>query len=477
MSAAALSCAAKDLHITLVESAEIGIVGVGEATIPTIHWFNQLVGIQAPELFRETRATFKLGIEFVDWGRRGERYMHPFGRFGAPDDPMAWHHRWAAARLAGAKEDFAEYSIATQLALANRVALPDADPHSLLSFMGHAYHFDASLYAGFLRRRCESQGVLRMEGTVAGIERARDGSVVALCLASGQRIEGQLFLDCSGFHAALIAREMGAGFHDFSDDLPCDRAVAVPCALPGVPDAFTRSTARACGWQWRIPLQHRLGNGLVYSSAHLSDDEATASLLASLDGEALAEPRLLRFKAGMRDAWKHNVVAIGLASGFLEPLESTSIHLIQSAIAKLLSLFPTELSMEPAARQFNRLMREEYLGIRDFLILHYHSNRRSEPLWQYCRSRPVPDSLANRIDLFTSSGRLALDPEELFREASWFAVLAGQGHVPADIPPFRPMEPAANAAILAGMRRKIAEEVPRHPTHDAVLKRIMAGGT
>ncbi len=483
MSAAALSrFSAGRFGITLVESAEIGIIGVGEATIPTIHWFNQLVGVDLPELFRATKATFKLGVEFVDWGRAGEKYFHPFGRFGAPGDDVPWHHRWARDWLAqGAQPDarfnVEQYALATQLARSNRIALPKSDPRSPLCMLGYAYHFDASLYAQYLRQLSERRGVKRVEGRVVKVERGENGDVTALVTESGTRIEGDLFLDCSGLRAAVIGKELGAGFEDWGNYLPCDRAVAAPCALTSPPEPFTRSTARAAGWQWRIPLQHRMGNGLVYSSHFLSDDEASTFLMSHLDGEALdSTPRLIRFMAGRRSqSWVRNVVAVGLSGGFLEPLESTSIHLIQSAVAKLLSLFPTRSSMPDVASQFNRLMKAEYENVRDFLILHYHSNRRTEPMWQHCANMEVPETLRHRVRLFEESARLALDPEELFREASWFAVLVGQGHLPRDVNPLLESDTHEhNRAQLDQIRKTIESEAQRHPSHEQILARLEA---
>jgi tryptophan halogenase len=476
MAAAALTASLdRGVSVTLVESDEIGTVGVGEATIPTIHWFNQLVGLDAEQFMRDTRATFKLGIEFVDWYAPGERYVHPFGRYGLPGDPVAFHHRFIRDRATRAA--LGEYALATVAARAGRFALPSPDPRSLLSQLGYAYHFDASLYARHLRALSEARGAKRIEGKVASVERHAEGYVRALVLERGERIEADLFLDCSGFRALLIGQHLGAEFLDWSTWLPCDRALAVPCSRPRPPEPFTRSTARAAGWQWRIPLQHRIGNGLVYASGLISDQAAADELLANLDGTPQAEPRMLRFKAGRRtESWRGNVVAVGLSGGFLEPLESTSIHLIQSAVAKLLALFPTRATMALCARQFNRQLNAEIEGIRDFLILHYRATTRPEPLWQACRAAPLPDSLAERFEQFTQAGRLVLDPEELFREASWFSVLVGQGFTARDYPPLLDRESEAdNRRALAQTRQTLAAAVATMPTHEAVLGRLLDG--
>jgi tryptophan halogenase len=478
MTAAALSRSfGAGVEIDLLESDEIGTVGVGEATIPTIHWFNELIGLDEGEFLRATHATFKLGIEFVGWTRPDHRYFHPFGQFGATMPGVAFHHRWLKARAEGLDVPLSALSLATRLAAEGRFAAPGGDPRSILSTLGYAYHFDAGAYARFLRGRSEAQGVRRIEGRLRDV--ARDpatGFVTALTTERGERLDADLFVDCSGFRALLIGEALGEAFEDWSHWLPCDRAVAVPCARVAATTPFTRSTARAAGWQWRIPLQHRTGNGYVYASAHISDDEAAATLLANLDGEALAEPRMLRFTAGTRRRpWSHNVVAIGLSSGFLEPLESTSIHLIQSGIAKLLTLFP-DRDCDPAlADRFNRLFARDMDGIKDFLILHYHATSgRPESLWRHCRTMALPDTLVAREEQYRRSGRLILDPEELFREASWLAVLNGQG---IEAGGYSPLADAIPAATVQGQVRQFAEVVaraaPTLPLHDDALAAVM----
>ena len=477
MTAAALSRSFGDtVAITLLESDAIGTVGVGEATIPTIHWFNELIGIDEADFLRATKATFKLGIEFVDWAAPGHRYFHPFGQFGATLPGVAFHHRWLKAQAEGMDVPLSALSLATQLAAEGRFAKPVGDQRSILSTLGYAYHFDAGLYAAFLRRRSEGAGVVRVEGQLRNVERDGDtGLLSALVTERGERIAGDLFIDCSGFRALLIAEEMGEGYEDWSHWLPCDRAVAVPCAQVAATTPFTRSTARAAGWQWRIPLQHRTGNGYVYASPYLSDDEAAATLMANLDGEALAEPRFLRFTAGTRRRpWRGNVVAIGLSSGFLEPLESTSIHLIQSGIAKLLTLFPNRDHDPALADRFNTVFARDMDGVKDFLILHYHATTNPDPLWQHCRTMALPETLVAREEQYRRSGRIILDADELFRDASWLAVLNGQGIVAQG---YNPLADAIDSATNKAQVRQIADVVaraaPTLPMHDAALAAII----
>jgi tryptophan halogenase len=468
------------LDITLLESEEIGTVGVGEATIPTIHWFNELIGLDEAEFLRETKASFKLGIEFVDWVRPGHRYFHPFGEFGVRFPGVAFHHRWMKARAEGLALPLSVFSLADALAGQGRFAKPSGDARSILSTLGYAYHFDASLYAKHLRGIAEKAGVVRVEGRLQDVERDPDtGLVTALTTQRGERLAGDLFIDCSGFRALLIDGVMGGGFEDWSHWLPCDRAIAVPCARIAETTPFTRSTARAAGWQWRIPLQHRIGNGHVFSSRFVSEDEATAVLMANLDGEPLAEPRALRFAAGTRrQAWIGNVIAVGLSSGFLEPLESTSIHLIQSGIAKLLTLFP-DRDMDPAlAGRYNALLNADMDGIKDFLILHYHANAgRTEPFWVERREMQLPESLVAREAQYRRSGRLMLGGEELFRDASWLAVLNGQDIVAQDYNPLADtLDPATNLAQVRQVAEVIARAAPTLPMHDAALAAAMGQG-
>jgi tryptophan 7-halogenase len=440
MTAAALSraMAGSGRTITLVESDEIGTVGVGEATIPTIHWFNQIVGFDERQFMAETQATWKLGIEFRNWNGDGSRYLHPFGTFGPPGDGVMFLHRLIRSRLAGLDLPTEAFSLTAQAARAGRFAHPVPDRRSLLSTMGYAFHFDAGLYARYLRKLAEAAGVRRIEGKVASVERdGESGLVGALVTARGETVSGDFFVDCSGFRGLLIEETMQAGFEDWSAWLPCDRAWAVPTAREAKVVPYTRAIAMEAGWRWRIPLQHRTGNGYVFSSRHQGEAEAREALLAALGEAPLAEPRLLRFLPGQRRrSWSGNVVAIGLSSGFLEPLESTSIHLIQSGIAKLLALFPRHGGDTLVAEQFNRIFAQEMRDVRDFLILHYRFTQgRHEPMWRYCQAMELPDSLAYRIDQFRASGRIMLSTDELFRDASWFAVMDGQGLAAADYNP------------------------------------------
>ena len=448
MAAAALSKIlgeAQAFQVELVESDEIGTVGVGEATIPQIVLFNSLLGINEHDFVRATNATYKLGIEFVDWTRIGHRYVHPFGFYGIDMKGVEFHHHWLKGRSLGDRTPLDDYSLSAVAGLQGRFTHPQPDQrNSPLSKMGYAFQFDAGLYARYLRRIAESRGVTRTEGRIVNVvQNGESGFVEAVILASGGRVEGDLFIDCSGFRGLLIEQTLRSGFEDWSAWLPCDRALAVPCESSGDSQPLTRSTARSAGWQWRIPLQHRTGNGYVYSSAHLSDDEAAATLLANLDGPPLADPKPLRFKAGHRKAaWLKNVVALGLAGGFLEPLESTSIHLVQSGLARLMSLFPTRRFDPLEMRRFNDRTVQEYIDIRDFLVLHYKLTERNDSsFWDYCRTLEPPEGLAYKLDMFRRNGRIFREHDELFTETSWLSVMVGQGidpqgyHPAADLLP------------------------------------------
>ncbi|HEX8655352.1 MAG TPA: tryptophan halogenase family protein, partial [Allosphingosinicella sp.] len=455
--------------IALVESDEIGTVGVGEATIPPLIAFNTMLGINEDEFLAACQGTFKLGIEFIDWGAPGERYFHPFGPHGQDFSGVHFHQLYLREAKQRALADIREWSMSGAAAELGRFARPGPDARLPLSQLAYAFHFDAGLYARFLRGFAERNGVRRIEGKIVDVAvEAESGHVSAVTLASGTMIEGELFIDCSGFRGLLIEEKLASGYEDWSRWLPCDRAVAVPCRLPGPPDPFTRSTARAAGWQWRIPLQHRMGNGIVYSSAHLERGEAEALLLANLEGEALAEPRHLSFTAGRRKlAWNGNVVSLGLSSGFVEPLESTSIQLIQSGIAKLLALFP-DRRFDPRERaEYNRQMQDLFEDVRDFVILHYKATRRDDSaFWNYCRTMDVPDGLAAKLDLWRSKGRVFREGRELFATASWVAVLLGQGIVPEEHEPWaNVIDPEVAADALEKMRlsyRRMAENMPAH---------------
>ncbi|HEX8469718.1 MAG TPA: tryptophan halogenase family protein [Brevundimonas sp.] len=426
-----------DYEIALVESDLIGTVGVGEATLPHIKHFNDALGIDEVDFVAQTQATFKLGIEFVGWGPPGERYIHPFGAFGEPWRGVEFQHQWLRNRAMGRPTlPLAAYSYAVAAAHARRFDLPDKDRSSIRSTYAYAYHFDAGLYAAYLRRWAIARGVDRREGLVEGVDRdAQSGDVTGLRLQSGTTIQGDLFVDCSGFRSVLVGDCQEVPWRDWSACLPCDRALAVPSARAEDFTPFTRSTAQTAGWTWRIPLQHRTGNGYVYSSRFIDEAAARATLLGALDSEPLDEPRLLRFQAGRREkAWSRNCVAIGLASGFLEPLESTSIFLIQAAAHDLATLMPArgDSRLDPRlSDEFNRLFEIHYERARDFLILHYAINgREGEPLWDHMRRMALPESLERRIALFRTRGALPNYELGLFSRDSWLSVLVGQGLSP-----------------------------------------------
>jgi tryptophan halogenase len=456
-------------RITLVESEEIGIVGVGEATIPPIRVFNQQLGLSEAEFVAATQGSFKLGIEFVNWGWQGNRYFHPFGTYGTDFDPVSLHHWWLQSRLEGEPASLDDHSMAWGLAKAGKFLPPTRDPRLVQSSHDYAYHFDAALYGRFLRSYAEKIGVVRVEGRVVSAEQdSAAGHVEAVVLADGRRVPGQLFIDCSGFRGLLIEETLEAGFEDWSNWLPCDRAIAVPTMNSADFTPYTRSTAHRAGWQWRIPLQHRTGNGHVFSSAFMGEEEARDILLANVDGKPLAEPRLLKFRAGRRrQAWRGNVVAIGLSAGFLEPLESTSLHLIQSGITRLLALFPDRNFAPHVRDEYNRVTRTEWERIRDFLILHYHLNRRTDgEMWRHCAGYAVPDNLANRIAQFRGEGRMVSDGYELFQNPSWLAVHVGQGNLPE-----RPDPLVAHRGFVPYRQRlgqlrtaigQVVAEAPRH---------------
>jgi tryptophan 7-halogenase len=459
--------------VTLVESEAIGIVGVGEATLPHIRGFNDRLGIDEAEFMAATRATFKLGIEFRDWARPGDSYIHPFGTFGTGQGDIDFHQYWSRLRACDVPVGpLGDYSMAVTMAYMNRFARPDPDPAKVESTFNYAYQFDATLFAPFLRSVAERLGAARIEGRIIDVELdGESGDVAALRLESGERIEGDLFIDCSGFVSLVIGKALGEPFEDWSQWLPCDRAVAMPCRTETALTPYTSAIAMPAGWRWRIPLQHRTGNGYVYSSDFTSDDEARAALVGAVEGEAIAEPRVLRFKAGRRKrSWVRNCVAVGLASGFLEPLESTSIYLIQAAVSTLVELFP-ERNISPLDRdEFNRLIDLEYDRIRDFLILHYHATERSDtPFWDYVRTMKVPDTLHEKIELFRRRGRVVKYREGVFLNASWIAVYIGQRIIPeghdmrADLPALDSLARSAEA-LRADIRAR-AERMPDHRSH------------
>jgi tryptophan halogenase len=464
--------------IELIESDEIGTVGVGEATIPPIMDFNRTLELDEAEFVRATQATFKLGIEFVDWTRLGHTYLHPFGPFGVPMHGIFFHHFWQRYRAQGGQLPPNAFNISATAAALGNFSPPNPAERSPLPAHAYAYHFDAGLYARYLRQYAEARGVKRHEGRITDVRlHGEDGFIESVVTADGRTIAGDLFLDCSGFRGLLIEQALKSGYEDWSEWLPCDRAMAVPCDRLATTTAFTRSTAREAGWQWRIPLQHRIGNGYVYCSSYLSDDEAARLLLTRLDGKPRADPRPLRFITGRRrESWKKNCVALGLASGFLEPLESTSIHLVQSAIARLMFMFPGQGFDEATIAKYNDVTRIETEEIRDFLVLHYKATERVDtPFWRHCQAIPAPDSLRQRWEMYENSANLFITPGDLFKESSWFAVYTGQGvnpkswHPFADIPD--PAELTRRLDIIASDVRKRAESFP---SHDEYIRRHCA---
>jgi len=461
------------LKIELVESEAIGTVGVGEATVPHIRFFNDRIGVDERAFMLKTAATFKLGIEFRDWGRIGDSYVHPFGDFGRPVGGVKFHQLWRRLQDSGAPGSIFDYSLPVRLATQGRFAKPSTETGAMGATYSYAYQFDASLYAAYLRELSVSRGVTRHEGRITQVvQDPISGFVQSVALEDGRRLEADLFIDCSGFRGLLIEETLKSGYEDWSQWLPCDRAWAAPCAAAEPGGAYTRATAREAGWQWRIPLQHRVGNGYVFSTRFTDEDAARALLLRNLESPPLAEPKMLRFTTGVRrKSWNRNVVAIGLSSGFLEPLESTSIHLIQLAITYLIELMP-DLSFRPEDEaEYNRMMGREFEVIRDFLILHYHATERDDtPFWRYCRTMEIPPSLRAKMDLFRERGVVVTYNQGFFLEPSWVAVYLGQGVVPRDFDPLAArLGDRQLAEMFDGVKREVGEAAARTPSHQAFL--------
>lgn len=460
------------LDITLVESDEIGTVGVGEATIPTIRTFHALLGIDEREFMRATKASFKLGIAFENWGRIGDRYIHPFGEAGKSTWMADFHHMWLMAKARGFGGEMGDYCFEHQAAMADKFAVSEG------AQINYAYHLDAGLYARFLRQIFEPKGVRRVEGRIASVEQdSESGYIKALVLENGDRVNGDLFVDCTGFRGLLIEQTLKAGYEDWRHWLPTDSALAVQTESTASVPPYTRSMARGAGWQWRIPLQHRVGNGLVFCSAHQSQEAARDELLANLDGSPLTEPRLIRYVTGRRlKTWDKNVVAVGLSSGFLEPLESTSIHLIQIGAMRLVQLFPFGGNFEALAARYNAKALYDFEHVRDFIILHYKVTQRDDtPFWRSCRDMDIPDSLAGRIDLFRESGCIYPEGEELFKVASWLFVMLGQGIMPQHHHYMGALLGDQRLQrALESLKQNIAGAVQRMPSHGEFLKSYCA---
>ncbi|MEL6726880.1 MAG: tryptophan halogenase family protein [Pseudomonadota bacterium] len=435
MTAAALTNKFKalDLNIELVESDQIGTIGVGEATLPHIRFFNQALGIDERTFMKATEATFKLGIEFCDWGQIGDHYIHPFGDYGIPLHGLDFHQLWLSQKHKDSVTRLDDYSYPIIAAEQGRFQLPKEDVNQIGSNFGYAYQFDSSLYARFLRSYCESNGVIRTEGRVVDSNLAPEtGHVERIILEDGTSIEADLFIDCSGFRGILIEQALETGYDDWSHWLPCNRAVAVPCEARGDMLPYTRALARSAGWQWRIPLQHRIGNGHVYWNEYISDDEATHQLMSTLEGPPLADPKQLFFKTGRRRKfWNKNVVSIGLSGGFLEPLESTSIHLIQEGITALIELFPNDQVDQLDAEEYNDRMALNFDRVRDFLLLHYVATQREDSeMWRYFRDMKLPGSLEEKMQAWMSRGYILKYELGVFLPPSWVAVMLGQNLLP-----------------------------------------------
>ncbi|MBH9551778.1 tryptophan halogenase family protein [Inhella gelatinilytica] len=480
MSAAALArMCTGPWKITLVESDEIGTVGVGEATIPLIQIYNNALELNEDEFMRETQATFKLGIEFVNWGRLGDSYIHGFGPLGPDLGATKFHHYWLKGRRSGYAAPLERYSINTAASRAHRFVRAQPNmPNSPMGEIAHAFHFDAHLYAKFLRRYAEARGVERVEGKIAGAtQHPETGFVQDLVLSDGRRVEGDLFIDCSGFRGLLIEEVLKTGYEDWSHYLPCNRAWAVPCASVEPLLPYTRATARDAGWQWRIPLQHRIGNGHVFCDSFISEQAAVDVLTANLDGRIMAEPRLLKFVTGKRKKlWNKNVVANGLASGFMEPLESTSLHLVQATIARLTSLFPDKGFNPADIDEFNRQSEFEFIKIRDFLILHYKATERDDTaFWRHCRNMAIPESLQHKMDVFKAHGRVFREGSEMFSEISWLEVMLGQRVYPQSYHPLVDALPEQKVRdFLENIENTIDRCVQHMPSHRDYIRQHCA---
>ncbi len=462
-----------DIKIHLIESEAIGTVGVGEATIPHITYFNKFLGLQEDDFVKKTNATFKLGIEFADWDEIGKSYIHPFGEYGVDMEGLNFHHFWLRHKALGHTDSIDDYNLQIMAARAGKFQRPVNIPNSPLSKITYAFHFDATLYARFMRDFAETRGVKRTEGKVIDVgQNAETGFVESVILENGTSIDGDLFIDCTGFFGLLIEKTMKSGFEDWSDVLPCNRAVTVGSERIADPIPYTRSTAKSAGWQWRIPLQSRTGNGYVYCSDYISDDEAANTLLEGLDSNPTGDPRFIKFKTGIRkETWKKNVLSLGLAAGFMEPLESTSIHLIQTAIARFMTHFPDKNFAQSNIDFFNQQTHEEYEETRDFLVLHYFATQREDSLfWRYCKNMAIPETLKQRIDLYNEIAHVYRNGNELFGPTSWFAVMHGQGLAPKSCHPTTNMMPQGELEKRMSDIRRVWEKCCNNmPSHQSFI--------
>jgi len=469
MAAAAISKTMGDtVSVVLVESEAIGTVGVGEATIPPLVTFNRLLDINEAEFMRATKATFKLGINFEGWKQAGEDYFHSFGTTGKDHGTSGVQHFWLRGDAAGHAAPYGDDCLELVAAMRSRFAhLPNQQ-------LNYAYHLDSGLYARFLRQLAETHGTQRVEGRIERVAlNADSGHIEALHLDADRRIEGDLFLDCTGFRALLIGEALHTGYDDWTHYLPCDSAIAIQTRSVGPALPYTRSMAHDAGWQWRIPLQHRVGNGLVYCGRYLDKDAALERLLGNLEGETLTEPNFIRFQTGARrQQWVKNCIAVGLAGGFMEPLESTSIHLIQRSILRLLRMLPQGAIRERDIEEFNAQSDWDMLHIRDFLILHYKvTERRDSPFWRYCADMPIPDSLAHRIEMFAETGRVFRKNDELFADNSWIQVMMGQGLRPQSFHPIvRKMPDEELKRFLAHIREQVGKTADGLPSHEDYVR-------
>lgn len=462
-----------NLNVVLVESDAIGTVGVGEATIPPFRTQHRLLKIDEAEFLSRVQGTIKLGIAFENWRDVGDEYIHSFGTTGQGCWAAGFQHFWMKAKSLGFADEYSRYAPELMAAKANKFGLLQQDP------LSYAYHIDATSYAKYLRQFAEKDGVNRIEGKIVEVRRSESGDISALVLESGQTVKGDLFVDCSGFVSLLLDKTLGTEFEDWTHWLPCDRAIAVQTKAVAEPIPYTRSIARECGWQWRIPLQTRVGNGLVYCSEFMSDDEAQATLLANLEGELITEPRVLRFRTGQRvKHWNRNCIALGLAAGFLEPLESTSIHLIQRGVLRLMQMFPYGGIVASDQAEFNRQMDTEFRFIRDFIIMHYHVTERTDSeFWRRCRSMDIPDELQHRLDLFRDTGRVFEAEYDIFRENSWTQVMLGQGIEPQSYHPIVDMMGDQELRQFMQIQaQKVDSVLQQLPSHQEFINRYCPAG-